>query len=297
MIIYMAKFPNKKMYIGKTIYNLESRKNQHKNDVKRDKNNKAFYNAIKKYGWDNLEWETIDTSETEEDLLKKEIYWIKYYNTYIHSKDTMGYNSTIGGEGTSGYKFTKKQKEYLSIVKLGENNSFYGKKHTEETKERQSQAKIGKYEGCNNPNYNNKWNELQKQHISELNKGKLLGENNPSITITEEIAKIIKIKLSEGTNISKISKELNISYDVIRNIKQLKSWVELLPHLNKTFELFTQKRTKITLSTAKEIKIRLANGENPIKIIEDLAVTKDNVFNIKYLKNYKTLLPELNTLL
>lgn len=290
----MAKFPNNKMYIGKTIRDLETRKSQHKSDMKRDKNNKAFYNAIKKYGWDELTWSIIDTAEIEEELSEKEKYWIKYYNTYIHFKNSMGYNSTLGGEGTSGYKYSEELKQQMSEKMSGENNPFYNRNHTEESKQKQSQAKIGKYEGIDNPNYNNKWNDEQKQYISDLNRGRLLGENNPAITITENIAKEIKIKLSKGVSISKISKELNISYDVVRNIKLLKCWIELLPELNNNIVNFKQKRTKISLDVVKNIKIKLANGENPYAIMEELDVTKDNVFSIKYLKNYKTLLPELN---
>lgn len=290
----MAKFPNNKMYIGKTIHDLETRKSQHKSDMKRDKNNKAFYNAIKKYGWDELTWSIIDTAEIEEELSEKEKYWIKYYNTYIHFKNSMGYNSTLGGEGTSGYKYSEELKQQMSEKMSGENNPFYNRNHTEESKQKQSQAKIGKYEGIDNPNYNNKWNDEQKQYISDLNRGRLLGENNPAITITENIAKEIKIKLSKGVSISKISKELNISYDVVRNIKLLKCWIELLPELNNNIVNFKQKRTKISLDVVKNIKIKLANGENPYAIMEELDVTKDNVFSIKYLKNYKTLLPELN---
>lgn len=294
MIIYMCKFPNNKMYIGKTIYDLEYRKKQHKNDMKRDKGNNAFYNAIKKYGWENLKWSIIDTSETEKVLLEKEKYWIKHYNTYIHFENSMGYNLTLGGEGISGYRFSKETKEMFSRMRKGENNPFYNKKHSKETKLKQSKVKIGKYNGVKNPNYNNKWNDEQKEYISKINKGKLLGENNPSIIITEDIAKKIKIKLSQGESISKISKELDISYDIVRNIKLLKCWKELLPELNNSISKFKQRRTKISLETAKNIKIKLANGEDPCSIIKELGVTRDNVFNIKYLKNYKTLLPELN---
>ena len=297
MIVYMCKFPNDKMYIGKTIYDLEHRKNQHLSDMKRDKNSKVFYNAIKKYGWDNLNWYIIDISNTEEELLEKEKYWIEYYNTYIHFENSMGYNTTLGGEGTSGYMFSEELKQQMSERTRGENNPFYGRNHSQSTKEKQSKIKIGKYEGKHNPNYNNKWNNKQKQHNSELNKGKLIGENNPAIIITETIAKEIKIRLSKGETIINISDDLNISYDIVSNIKLLKCWNDLLPELNEIIQKFKQKRTKITLEIAKEIKIRLSNGDNSIDIINDLQVTKDNVFNIKYLKNYKNLLPELNEVL
>lgn len=295
MIIYMTKFPNGKMYIGKTIYDLETRKSQHKYDMKRDKNNKAFYNAIKKYGWDELTWNIIDIAEIEEELLLKEIYWIKYFNTYIHSKNSMGYNSTIGGDGTSGYKFTKEQKEHLLIVNSGENNGFYGKNHSEETKEKQSQAKIGKYEGTDNPNYNNKWNEEQKQNISKLNKGKLIGKNNPAVIITEDIAKDIKVRLSKGEKTKSIVEYLGVTNDVVNNIKMLRAWKDLLPELNALIEKNKQKTPqRINNEIAIEIKIALSKGINIKDIVLNLNVTKDIVNNIRYLKTFKDIMPELN---
>lgn len=299
MIIYMCKFPNNKMYIGKTIYNLETRKNQHKYDMNRDKNNKAFYNAIRKYGWDNLEWGIIDTSDNEEELLEKEIYWIKYYSTYVNFENTMGYNMTLGGDGTSGYKFTKEQKEYLSFINSGENNSFYGKIHSDESKKQMSESKKGMYIGENNPNYNNKWSDKQKQYMSNVNKGRLIGENNPSVVINEEMAKDIKIKLSEGEKTKYIVKELEVTRDVVNNIKNLKCWVDLLPELN---ELITKNKNKsplkISIETVMLIKKDLSISNLSVKdLVIKYNVTKDIVNGIKYLKNYKHILPELNTLI
>lgn len=86
---------NGKLYIGKT-YNFEKRKREHilnKND------NLPFHNALKKYGEENFEWEIIDTSDNDEEIKQKEIYWIKKLNTCIKSKKSNGYNITVGGEG------------------------------------------------------------------------------------------------------------------------------------------------------------------------------------------------------
>ena len=284
------------MYIGKTTKTLEQRKQQHYADSKRHEKY-AFYRAIKKYGFDNIRWEIIDNASDESELSKKEKYWINFYNTYIHLDNSCGYNTTLGGEGTSGLKYSEDAKRKLSENRIGEKNGFYNKKHNLYSRAKISKSKINKYNGINNPNYGNKWNEEQKQFISNLNKGRLTGESNPSVIITEDIAKEIKIKLSNGELISVISNDLHISYDIVRNIKLLKCWKELLPELNEDILNFKQKRTKLDLEKAKEIKIRLSNGDNSIDIINDLQVTKDNVFNIKYLKNYKNLLPELNEIL
>lgn len=95
--IYMIKNKlNGHMYIGLS-KNIEKRIKDHffhVNSERKDNKNKALYNAIKKYGKDNFEWSILE--ECEQDQLKeKEIYWIKYYNTY---EDKNHYNETPGGD-------------------------------------------------------------------------------------------------------------------------------------------------------------------------------------------------------
>lgn len=95
-VIYKATNKiNGKSYVGKT-YNFKKRKNEHFYDID---NNTPFHRALKKYGKENFEWEIIDRAENENEILEKEIYWIKFLNTCIHSKKSNGYNITMGGEG------------------------------------------------------------------------------------------------------------------------------------------------------------------------------------------------------
>lgn len=151
----MAKFPNGKMYIGKTIHSLETRKTQHKSDAERHKNkyNIVFYNAINKYGWDNLKWYIIDTAETEDILLEKEKYWIKYYNTYLYFENSMGYNLTLGGDGIGGLHQRKETKEKISRYQKIHGSPRQGKHLSEESKLKISKAHIGKLKGKENPMY------------------------------------------------------------------------------------------------------------------------------------------------
>ena len=86
---------NGKVYVGKT-YNFEKRKREHIYDIE---DNLPFHRALKKYGIDNFVWEIIDTAESDEEIIEKEIYWIKQLNTCIYEKDSWGYNVTLGGEG------------------------------------------------------------------------------------------------------------------------------------------------------------------------------------------------------
>lgn len=86
---------NGKVYIGKT-YDLKKRKRAHIHDIN---NELPFHKALLKYGLDNFVWEIIDHAQNKKEIAQKEIYWIKKLNTCIYSKNSNGYNITIGGEG------------------------------------------------------------------------------------------------------------------------------------------------------------------------------------------------------
>ena len=297
MIIYKATFPNGKMYIGKTTKTLSERICQHKSDSNRHKNY-AFYNAMNKYGFDNIKWEIIDdTAKNENDLSQKEIYWIKYYNTYVHAGNSNGYNTTLGGEGVSGLKYSDESKKNLRKIRQGDGNAFYGKHHTNETKEKMSKSKMGKYKGKNNPNYDNKWTDEQKSKMSSINKGRLSGKNNPSVVVDECFAREIKVDLYNGTSINKICDKYEVNRDIVANIKYLRAWKELLPELNDKIFNSIKHVSKIDIELVKKIKIELANGRIPMDIINNYNVTRDTVYNIKSLRGYKNILPELNSLL
>jgi group I intron endonuclease len=93
MIIY--KVENKisgKVYIGQTIHTLKVRKNAHLKMIEVGKS--KFYKALKSYGVDNFDWVVIDTAITKDELNKKEIHYIREYNSIEN-----GYNMVEGGAG------------------------------------------------------------------------------------------------------------------------------------------------------------------------------------------------------
>ena len=107
---------NSKRYIGLTSQKPTKR---WKNGFGYSKNI-IFFSAIKKYGWKNFEHIIIeDNINSLEQAKLREQYWISYYHTYIKDPLCNGYNTTIGGEGTIGYKFTEQQKQNLSKAKKG----------------------------------------------------------------------------------------------------------------------------------------------------------------------------------
>lgn len=120
---------NGKIYIGQTIRELEVRIKEHK----RHKDT-IMGKVFDKYGIDNFTIEIIDIADNIEELNDKEIYWISYYDSTNKDK---GYNLCNGGDNTSGYKHTEKSKKKMSDNHpkyFGEDNHFYGKTHSEETR-------------------------------------------------------------------------------------------------------------------------------------------------------------------
>ena len=92
---YIYKITNKlngKIYIGKTYLTIEKRFREHCSDSQREGFEKRpLYAAMRKYGIDNFQIETIEQTEEPE---MREKYWIEYYGSFKN-----GYNATTGGDG------------------------------------------------------------------------------------------------------------------------------------------------------------------------------------------------------
>ena len=144
---------NGKKYIGITKQNPKHRWS----NGNHYKSSPYFWNAIQKYGWDNFKHIILYTNFTEEEAKWKENLLIKLFHTWINDPLNLGYNMTLGGDGTHGYKFTQEQidriREKRKGVHLSEEHkdnirkSLLGRKFTEEWKNKISESH---YSG-NNP--------------------------------------------------------------------------------------------------------------------------------------------------
>lgn len=137
---------NGKKYIGKAMAPKRRWASHISNSKKKSIHQKYIHRALAKYGVDNFWFRCIDFEFTEEKALEQERYWIQFFNT---TDPNIGYNLTLGGEGKSGYKHTPETKALLSKIaaqKIGELNPFYGKTHSNLTKDkiRTSRIKISK---------------------------------------------------------------------------------------------------------------------------------------------------------
>lgn len=96
---------NNKVYIGFTSQ-WPQRINSHNYDRRYSTtDNKAFYKAIEKYGWENFSWEVLYQSTDKDHTLKEmEPYFINEYKSWVGFSDSNGYNVTKGGDGVFGWK-------------------------------------------------------------------------------------------------------------------------------------------------------------------------------------------------
>lgn len=162
---------NNKKYIGQTRDSVEARFKAHIAEACKTNRNLHLYNSMRKYGIENFVVTILESNIPVEQLNDKEIYYIALYDTfnngynntaggggilgYKHSEETRRRISIKSKENMykintpertakiiaaqKGRKFTDEHRRHISEACKGkrfkENNSFYGKKHSKQTKE------------------------------------------------------------------------------------------------------------------------------------------------------------------
>jgi group I intron endonuclease len=136
MIIYQAYCPfSNSFYIGQTKNTLDIRKEQHKRHARRTiKDGSRFHAAIRKYGFENMQWNVLETLATKEELNEAEIRWIALLKNCGHRI----YNITDGGGGRNGDGYWQgrkipndaKEKISLALKKYYENHEHSRKGKT-----------------------------------------------------------------------------------------------------------------------------------------------------------------------
>jgi len=132
--------PSGKSYVGYTSHGMERRWKEHCTDALRYKLKRLLHQAIRKYGTDAWEHRVLSVHSTEDEAEAAEIRCIAELNTMMPN----GYNMTLGGEGTTGYKLTEEHKQILvkeNKKRSGKKHPGYGKKRSAETKRKMSEAR------------------------------------------------------------------------------------------------------------------------------------------------------------
>ena len=132
--VYVHTAPNGKRYVGITARKPEYRWKNGRGYAQ----NKHFYAAICKYGWENFAHEIIKNGLPKNEACNLEKFLIRKYK----SNDPLyGYNNSIGGENPNeGHKATEEERRRKSEARKGIVLS-------EETRSRISLAKKGKPNG------------------------------------------------------------------------------------------------------------------------------------------------------
>lgn len=144
------------------------------------RNNKYFYRAIQKYGWDNFKHEILYTNLTKEEASFAEYVCISVWGLTDPKK---GYNINNGGmfrdrlseeskrklsDFNKGKTLSEETKDKISKAFKGEKHPMYGKHHTQEARRKMSLSKSGR----NHPNYGKHLSDETKLKISQKYKNK-----------------------------------------------------------------------------------------------------------------------------
>ena len=181
-----------KIYIGLTTWTVDKRWKRHLCLARSKKKIMHLYRAIRRYGEDAFTIKTIETCNSKEDLIDREIYWISAYDTTNNKK---GYNTTRGGEGGAmppriakkiglkkrGTKATPEWRAHISRS-LKEYYQHHAHPMSEETKKKLSETK--------------------KRLGQRPPPSRLSGKDHPMFgkTHTEEVKKRLRISTSRSWN-------------------------------------------------------------------------------------------------
>lgn len=181
-------------YVGITDRDIFSRIREHLKYVKGG----FFQRKLRKYK-NEFKCYILDSNTDYNKLKELERMYIKQYNTYKYDNQEFGYNLTLGGDGSVGYKHNDSNKEKMRVAKLGIKQSekhivarmkkMYGIKVKKETCKAISLAMTGKtlseehkkalceahadFSGKNNPFYGKKHS---KEIIAKIKNTKRLNK-------------------------------------------------------------------------------------------------------------------------
>jgi group I intron endonuclease len=196
-IYYITNIINHKVYIGNS-KNIEKRWWNHRSLLKKNNHfNEHLQYSYNKYGVDNFKLFILEICLPEK-LEEREKFWIKELKAF---EPEYGYNLTAGGNEDRKIREEVKIKIKKNIKnRVGKNNSFFGKRHSEESKQIMSEKKKGIIP----------WNKGKiLPPISEYHKKRLV-ESNTGRHPSEET----KRKISQSEKRTKQERKANINGDL-----------------------------------------------------------------------------------
>ncbi len=255
-IYILHNIKNKKIYVGETKLTLEKRLEAHirRNNLKN--HNTHLSRAMKKYGSENFFIQNIHTVKSGNKWLlqRLENYYILKYNSMNHS---IGYNHTLKGGGgvfsketiekirkkmkgrpsptkgikqspewvekrskkNRGKKRTEAQKQYLRDNFSGENSSFYGKHHKEESKKKISRTRKELGLGPTPDSIKKAINTSYNKYISKIFHIKTMN-NDELIIFRNKIEKKFHQMILNNKKMKDLMQQFQISYEEVRGLSR-----------------------------------------------------------------------------
>ena len=222
-MIGIYKYTNKKdgkIYIGRSI-NIQRRRWEHLNHPSPYS---YFDQTITTIGEDQFNFEVIEECSADK-LKEREKYWIKFYNCCVLENRDGGYNLTHGGEE---YRSDENPWAKLSIVQVKE---IIDKLAHSKISLTQLAKDYGiHYNTISDINRCKTWTWLHtyKNNIRQESQGGSFHGEFGTNKINEEQAKyIIKLLESDNRSLAKISRDENLSLNIIYDINRCKTWTYL----------------------------------------------------------------------
>lgn len=296
-VIYKITFYTKdgeKYYIGQTNQTLNVRLKGHIVDSVENKT--PIHRAILKYNLENCKVEIIDKSELKHCLNLKEIYWIKYFNSFVGSDGSNGYNCSEGGGGILGYK---RPKHLLKNVS-GENSvaSTITNKQVYEVKKLIYEGKTPiETSNCTNVPIHivysiralRSWESIASEFNEHISKLTYKNEN-----LSDKEVEYIKIRLSEGESVKNLILELGLDSGKISRIRNIESFHDVRQDLNEKILKYVRKTNPIDSDTVYKIKYDLCEGLLEKDISKKYNIPKEKIGRIKTLTLHTNKHPQFN---
>lgn len=212
--IYYIKSPSNGIYIGLTTQTLKQRFSTHKGHVKMGLR-KPLFNAIRKYGWENMETGILAEVEKEDiDLLN--LLEQEFIADYRRKPEHHVYNLADGGEGRIGWKPSQETCRKLSVS--------LKKSWTEDRKNKARQT-FADPEVNKRLRENQKasWTPERREKYSKMRQG--AGQHNSKLD-DEKVVDILH-RIKAGESLASIGRLYGVTPECIGAIKHNKNWTHV----------------------------------------------------------------------
>lgn len=279
--VYSMTSPSGKRYIGITD-SLERRKSEHQRSIGKSKGkNLKIVNAIRKYGFDNMNFEMVCIVFNEKQAKKVEQLLIKRYDSFNN-----GYNLTWGGDsnpikGKLTLEEVEEIRDLLEFEDISLNDIADRYCTTFKTIYDIQRNRRWKYLG-------NARTIVRKNRSTNYNEG----SNNKASKLTEDTVKNLKLDYMKGMSRKDLQNKYEISKSLVQQIVTENIWTHVKVEGFKTKQV-RNGNAKLDVDTVRKMWVDRKDGMTQKQIWEKYKVSRSTVQNIFSGKIWKDVYEEM----